>query len=80
MTSVGITFAPGVNPKISLVGIKNRRSSENPTTSADTLLPLGKKMVQLLPIASLSPVASITKPVTRVMVPFSKAGFDAVTS
>ena len=38
------------------------------------------KIVQLLPTASLRPAASITNPVTRVIVPANKNGLEVETS
>jgi hypothetical protein len=63
--SSGHTRAPGNTPATSVVGIRNRRSPEKPTTSAcayGSVLPGGSSIVHSAPTDSRRPIASSTSP------------------
>src|SRR5258708_29319340 len=54
---------------MSLMGMRNNRSPAKPTTSASTAGPPSIAIMHELPTASLRPVASSTRPATRVSLP-----------
>ena len=66
---VGITRAPGFNPRMSPVGIRNSLSPEKPTTSASTCLPSAVSTRQRPPTAASQPTASKVMPTMRFSVP-----------
>ena len=74
----GITRALGVKPRLSPMGIKYNLASENPTTSASTLLPESDTIRQRLPIAAWQPTASNVSPTIRTRRP-SKTGAVGVS-
>src|SRR5690242_18543350 len=54
---------------MSLVGIRNSRSPEKPTTSASTLPPPRCSIRHTVPSGSFTPTVSMTSPATRVSLP-----------
>jgi len=77
--AAGTTLAPLDSPWISPAGIKNARSAENPTTSANTGACPGICTMHCDPTGTRIPTASSTSPVSRVSVPRVSNGAPSAT-